>query len=263
MNVYISPLNPINFTDKNDEKSGELERSYVQQFVSGDIITLQVLTTTELIRFQIGEKIFASIRKTVDGKIINYNNIETSELPSNELLEVKIIAFSSNETKTYTATNLIEIVPPYDNLKLIEYTNNSNISAFDTYFDGFKFSLRLPVGFKSTSIKNRLASETFRNQNQELKILYSAPYQTQTLIIGDSMGVPTWMAKLFNSIFCLSDITIDGEKYVRSDDSVPEKVGGIEGYPLHIYQMEVEKVNKNIEIEISNINEDFNEDFQQ
>lgn len=265
MDLYISPLNPINFTHKTDENSGELQRSYVQQFIAGDVIKLQVVGKKNIfVNFVIGG---LAVRANVingDDYNIYWHKLNTNSYNKNELLDVRIVVVDNGVTEVYYSTNYIEIVEECDSLKLVEYGNSSNITAFNTYFgDGFPFSLRVPVGFKSTSIKNRIENETFRNQNQELKMLYSAPYTTKTMIIGDGLGVPTWMGTLFNSIFCLSDVTIDGVKYVRSDDSVPEMQGGIDGYPLHIYTMEVEQVETKPTTEVKTINEDFGEEFSE
>lgn len=263
MNIYFSPLNTINFTEKPDENSGELSRMYVQQFIHGDLISLQVASEENIsVRFNIKNTTYPTQSKELGGIIIYYVNISTSNLPKDELLTIKCIIVKDGNITTLNGANMIELVENCEELKLIQYTNNSNISPFNTFFDGFKFSLRLPVGFKSSSLKNRLVNETFRNQNQELKLLYSYPYETKTLIIGDGLGVPNYMARLINSIFCLSDVTIDGIKYVRSDDSVPEKTGGIDGYPLHIYQMEVEEIKGSTDINIENISKEFNEDFE-
>lgn len=265
MDLYISPLNPINFTHKTDENSGELQRSYVQQYIYGDLITLQVICKKGVIvNFVIGGNTGRANVIAGDEYNIYWQKFSTTPFNKNELLDVKIITIDNGVTDIYYSTNYIEIVEECDSLKLVEYGNSSNITAFNTYFgNGFTFSLRVPVGFKSTSIKNRIENETFRNQNQELKMLYSAPYTTKTMIIGDGLGVPTWMGTLFNSIFCLSDVTIDGVKYVRSDDSVPEMQGGIDGYPLHIYTMEVEQVETKPTTEVKTINEDFGEEFSE
>lgn len=265
MDLYISPLNPINFTHKTDENSGELQRSYVQQFIAGDVIKLQVVGKKNIfVNFVIGKLAVRANVISGDDYNIYWHKLNTNSYNKNELLDVRIVAIDNGVTEVYYSTNYIEIVEECDSLILVEYGNSSNITAFNTYFgDGFTFSLRVPVGFKSTSIKNRIENETFRNQNQELKMLYSAPYTTKTMIIGDGLGVPTWMGTLFNSIFCLSDVTIDGVKYVRSDDSVPEMQGGIDGYPLHIYTMEVEQVGTKPTTEVKTINEDFGEEFSE
>lgn len=265
MDLYISPLNPINFTHKTDENSGELQRSYVQQFIAGDVIKLQVVGKKNInVVFVIDGLAVSAMVITGDDYNIYWHKLGTNSYSKNKLLDVRIVVIDNGVTDIYYSTNYIEIVEECDSLKLVEYGNSSNITAFNTYFgNGFTFSLRVPVGFKSTSIKNRIENETFRNQNQELKMLYSAPYTTKTMIIGDGLGVPTWMGTLFNSIFCLSDVTIDGVKYVRSDDSVPEMQGGIDGYPLHIYTMEVEQVETKPTTEVKTINEDFGEEFSE
>lgn len=269
MNISLSPLNPISFNKKPDENSGEYQRIYVQQFLASDTIVLQLIGESGLkVIASIGDSSFIFVERKINNEAYSiYDlNIYARAIPKNELLDVVITAqFTPQQYIRFFSQDYIEIVEDCSSLKLIEYSNSSNISAFNTFFDNgnIKFQLRIPCGYKSTSVNQRLVSETFRNQNQELINLYSFPYQTKTLIIGDGLGVPNWMATLINYIFCLSDVTIDGEMVVRSDDSVPEIQGGIDGYPLHVYNMTVENRYKNLSFEIANINyeDDFSYDY--
>lgn len=266
MNIYLSPLNPIKFVQKTEEKSGELERSYIQQFVVGDIISISILGNANTKATCIIEDMVLPFAPYASGNTKFYVlSINTSTLPKDKILSFELEIFDSGteEYATFESTDFVEIVDECEELKKITYKGDSNVNQFNTYFGyGLEYTLRLPVGFKSTSIQNRLSAETFRNQNQELKLLYSAPYETQTLIIGNGLGVPTWMATLINYIFCLSDVTINGEKYIRSEESVPEVVGGIEGYPLHVYNMSVERIQGAYKVVFGDFNNDFNEDYR-
>ena len=62
-----------------------------------------------------------------------------------------------------------------------------------------------------------------------------------TLTIGDNEGVPFEMARLINNIFCLSEVRINGVRYVRSESSVPERQVIAERYPLFDYTFNVER----------------------
>lgn len=270
MNIHLSQLNPLNFTEVKDNHSGELQREYVQQFFPQDYIRLQVIGSADLeVMCQVANITFSfrDIRQ-FNTDLWSYNvTISADLLPKYELigLTLRILDTNTNEYVILNSQSYIEVVDECESLKLIEYTNKGNISAFSTFFDegNIKFQLRLPLGYKSTSYADRLVSETFRNQNQEIRHLYAYPYQTKTLIIGDGLGIPYWMAKLINYIFCLSDVSIGNEKVVRSDDSVPERQGGMDGYPLHIYNMVVERQDSQLSynIELGDFNNDFSNDF--
>lgn len=266
MNIQASPLNPINFTEVADVNSGELQREYVQQFKSGDRITLQFIGQSGLTVIALvgGEPISTGSSWLVGNETVYLLYIETSTLPQGELLSVVVRATDTENYALFYSKSYIEVLEECDSA-LVEYTNDSNVTAFNTYFNNgnIKFQIRIPMGFKSTSYNERVVSETFRNQRQELRHLYAFPYETKTLIIGSGLGVPHWIAKLVNFIFCLSSVTVDGEKLIRSEDSVPERQGGIDGYPLHVYNITVESHDDRLDYEFSlgDFNNDFNYDF--
>lgn len=110
---------------------------------------------------------------------------------------------------------------------LIEYTHKDNNSVFDNIFwngsTQFVFRTRLVGGFKPSGVNIEIDNEQFTNQKQEVVELYSVPYITKTLYIGDVDGVPYYIAEHLNKILCLSDVKINGEKYVREGNAKPEK----------------------------------------
>lgn len=110
---------------------------------------------------------------------------------------------------------------------LIEYTHKDNNSVFDNIFwngtSQFTFKMRMPGGFKPSGVNLEVDNEQFVNQKQEIVELYSIPYTTRTLYLGDSNGVPYYMAEHLNKVLCLSDVKINGEWFVREGNSKPEK----------------------------------------
>lgn len=264
MSIFLSPLNPINFNNTTDEKSGELQREYIQQFSRQDTIVLQFIGEEQMQARLIIGVFSTTFEKQTNGLTTIFTaSVKASDLPFNTLMDVQIQVSQWNTVEYYNSEGFIEIAE-CENTKLITYKHETSINPFNTFFSGdMSFQLRLPMGFNSNSIKERLASETFRNQNQKLQILYSYPYQSKTLILGDGLGIPTWMATLINRIFSLSHVLIDGIRYVRGDDSVPEPQGGIDGYPFHVYTMTVENYSEydNVIIALGDFNNDFNNDF--
>lgn len=267
MEAYLSPLCPINFADSEDTHNGELERVYIQQFVKGDCINLQLVGEYDITVYaNIGSITVNSTIHPINDDVCAYNiSIDTTLLDTFCLYNIEVHA-NKVEYRTFTAKTLIEIVDDCQNLKLIEYYDKQNITPFNTYFnsnglDILRFYLRLPVGYKSTSYTEQIESETFRNQNQELKMLYAYPYRQKSLIIGCGLGVPTWVGRLLNYIFCLSNVSIEGERVVRSGDAVPERQDGLTDYPLHIYNMTVESYENIIYPQYDYKNGDYNNDF--
>lgn len=268
MELYLSPLCPINFAEREDTNSGELERVYIQQFIKGDKINLQLVGEYDVNVFaKIGDITFAATSIAINDIEAAYNiSIDTEQLNTFTLYRIEVYA-DKTETRTYIAQNYVEIVEDCENLKLIKYYDEQNITPFKTYFkdnNGFEilhFYLRLPVGYKSTSYTEQIATETFRNQNQELRVLYAHPYRQQKLIIGDGMGLPIWMGRLINYIFCLSNIYIDNVRVVRSGEATPERQDGMTDYPLHIYNMTIENYDNIIYPRYDNKNGDYSNDF--
>ena len=122
---------------------------------------------------------------------------------------------------------------------LIEYSHKDNNSVFDNIFwlDKTKqvFRFRVNGGFKPSGVTLGVDNEQFVNQKQEIVELYSIPYTTKTLTIGDNNGVPYYIAEFINKILCLSDVRIDGERYVREGNAVPEKAETLGGKELFIW----------------------------
>lgn len=110
---------------------------------------------------------------------------------------------------------------------LVEYSHKDNNSVFDNIFwvgdTQLTFKMRLPGGFKPSGVSMEVDNEQFVNQKQEIVELYSIPYTTRSLIIGDNEGVPYYIAEHINKVLCLSKMLIDGEGYVREGNSKPEK----------------------------------------
>lgn len=122
---------------------------------------------------------------------------------------------------------------------LIEYTHKDNNSVFDNIFwngeEQFTFKFRVIGGFKPSGVSIEIDNEQFVNQKQEIVELYAIPYITKTFSIGNSNGVPYYVAELINKILCLSDVRINGESYVREGNSKPEVAEAISRKELFMY----------------------------
>lgn len=124
---------------------------------------------------------------------------------------------------------------------LIEYSHKDNNSPFDNIFwnesSQFTFKMRIPGGFKPSGVSMEVDNEQFVNQRQEIVDLYAIPYTTWTFYMGDSNGIPYYIAELLNKVFCLSDVSIGGMKFVREGNSKPEKTETLGKKELFMWSM--------------------------
>lgn len=133
------------------------------------------------------------------------------------------------------------------NTILLNYTHRKN--EYDSMFlnsDGTLkvFNYRVEGGFYPGDKTQALFNEMFRDQRNSPFQLSAAAYEIATLTIGTKKGVPQWVAGKVNSIFCLSDVMIDGRPAVRNESSIPELVTVGDYYPLYVFKLNVELSNE-------------------
>lgn len=153
---------------------------------------------------------------------------------------------------------------------LIEYGGTRNDTPMNAMFvvNGARvpFLLRLPAGFKPQGWSGSVEAETYRTQRQELRVLYSAPYEKWTFTVGTAAGLPVEYLQMLNNILSCEYVYINGVRWCRSEGSVPEKQLAMAGaqmftasvtlerqqslddYPLEVYQNE-------------EYNDDYNNDY--
>lgn len=78
----------------------------------------------------------------------------------------------------------------------------------------------------------------YEDQVLNLVELSAFPYDQFKLQIGGSYGVPNWVAKRLNMIFCNDTVLIDGRQYVKADGAKLEP-NRIERYPMSGWTMDI------------------------
>lgn len=158
-------------------------------------------------------------------------------------------------SQDFEITRLVENDPEWVR---IEYGGTRNDTPMNAMFvvNGARvpFLLRLPAGFKPQGWSGSVEAETYRTQRQELRVLYSAPYEKWTLTIGTAAGIPVEYLQMLNNILSCEYVYINGVRWCRSEGSVPEKqlvMAGaqmftasvvlekqptLDNYPLEVYQ---------------------------
>lgn len=128
---------------------------------------------------------------------------------------------------------------------LIEYSSSDNDTPLDNMFiiGGVRkvFRLRIEGGFKPQGYTPSVAQETWRTQRQELRQLYSAPYDKWTLTIGRAQGVPVEYIRMINAILSCDMVYINGQRWCRSEGSVPEKQLTMQGAQMFTASVDMER----------------------
>lgn len=248
--LYISKYSSLTFNTF-APKSFERQVTYFQRFKTNEVISVQVIS---------------SPRTDYILEIYNCKGIKVKEATLNRIIigsdsacfmftfTIYSVDFSA---WNYTAkliqvgnatpiaiSNPFVITNEVEDTVLLNYTNSVN--NYDSIFNNngthLSFNFRMDGGFLSDSSKLNVENEFRRNQSQELDSLYSMPYKKESLTIGNSQGVPSWVADKVNCIFALDNVLIDGIEYIRSESEIPESSGSLaDYYPFYIYKMNVER----------------------
>ena len=124
---------------------------------------------------------------------------------------------------------------------LIEYSHKDNNSVFNNIFwmgeKQITFKLRIAGGFKPSGVSIEVDNEQFVNQRQEIVELYAIPYTTRVLSIGDTNGIPYYVAEMINKALCLSSFKVNEEYFVREGNSKPDVVEAIGKKELFMYSV--------------------------
>lgn len=168
------------------------------------------------------------------------------------------------ESQVFEVTRLVETDPEWVR---IEYGGASNDTPMNARFvvDGVRvpFLLRLPAGFKPQGWDGSVEVETYRTQRQELRVLYSAPYGKETLTVGNAAGLPVEYVQLLNNILSCEYVYINGERYCRSEGSVPEKQLVMAGAQMFTASVVLEKQPTlyNYPLDVYQNGDEYNDDY--
>lgn len=231
--VKIGDVCPLFFNPIKDKFGIEVD--YIQKFYTSDKIHLQIFSNAD-------ESVSATLVDLINGAsssiaLSKYNqNIEIvmhyavlTGLPDGEY-KIGVNGIFSEPFCVSSSSELLE------RTTLIKYSHKDNNSVFNNVFwlNGAQllFDWRVEAGFKLNGYSPKLDNEQYRNQWQEIKNLYSVPYDSYVLTIGDACGVPYWYGRHLNRILCLSTFIVKDTGFVRSENSVPEMSQVIEDSQL-------------------------------
>lgn len=221
--IKIGDICPLFFSPVKDKYAIDVD--YIQRFHTTDKILLQIFADG-------GEVASASLNDLIKG---TSSNIQFQTYEVNASVMMYYVVFTSLPDSVYSITFERKESEPFEvcsdsnileETALIRYSHKDNNSAFDNIFwigdTQQVFEWRVEAGFKPAGYSAKIDNEQYRNQRQEIEELYAVPYDSYVLTIGNSCGVPYWFGRHLNRILCVSMFDVNGERYVRSENSVPE-----------------------------------------
>lgn len=242
--IHISKFSTLNFEPENI-KSWEDQVRYCQKIGISDPIYIQfVAEKTNTYSYGIINSLGTIVKSglfaiTSIDSAYNVLEVEIKDLPI-AIYQLQIYDTTSGNLLV-AQSSTFGIIEDVSNSVLLTYTNKTN--DFDTVFISTSvriFNLRIEGGIMNDGKQYLVEGSSFRNQYQEMQQLFQMPYKTSIFTIGSAFGVPDWVAEKINLIFCLTNVYIDYQKYVRSEKSVPERALIEEGYPFSNFKLVVE-----------------------
>lgn len=270
MKLRIAQCTPLVFSSVRDPLATSMQ--YTQRFSIYDTITVQSV---------------ASFPNNVNAWLYKYNPNGDELISMTTCTKVNFGDGRHGNTVSYTAldegfyrvlltsvytdiigTEFFQVCRPTElrDMLFFEYSNDGN-SAMDNIFSigGTRKTLqfRIEGGIKPSGWTGNVAQETWRTQRQELRVLYSMPYDKWTLTIGAAAGVPVEYIRIVNNILSCNIVYINGRRWCRSEGSVPEKQLTMTGAQMFTATVEVEPQDSldNYPLELYQVGDEFNNDY--
>ena len=253
--VKIGDVCPLFFNPIKDKF--EIEVDYIPKFYTSDNIHLQIFANA-------GENVSATLIDLIND-ISTSISLSTYNQNSEVVMHYAILTGLPDSDYKVNVNGLLSepfCVSSFSDLlertSLIRYSHKDNNSVFNNIFwigdTQIIFDWRVEAGFKPNGYTPKLENEQYRNQWQEIKNLYSIPYDSYVFTIGDACGVPYWYGRHLNRILCLSEFTIEHTSFVRSENSVPEMSQVIEDSQLFNLSITLEPQENSIDGEGRSLN---------
>lgn len=258
--LYISKANPVTFyqvgvppvAGKNlihlDEDwfsaqihSWEQEIKYFQKWQKTDTITLQVRSEYSSIRLDLIDCQGAVVKTenfvlkptSIVGQLWSTYEVNMQLADVDEGLYYLLL--------TVVGTTLQFLSEPQDIALLHEETLLYSYKHSTNNLDVI-FATGVQMGFRAETIIADYApgnvQTVYEDQTLNLVELSATPFDTFKLKLGGSYGVPPWVAKKVNIIFCNDSVLLDGMQYVRADGAKLEP-NRAEFYPMAGWSMDI------------------------
>jgi len=257
--LKVADICPLAFNPIKDKFARD--HCYIQKFYTTDKILIQLIRdggvvmfpTAQLNNLSTGTSTSISFSHSSINSYTNLFYVNISGL-SDGIYSISIsgisindVFYSSVESEPFEVSSNSNLLNETVLLRCSHYDNNSTVDNIWWIGNTQQFiSFRIEAGFKPSGITQNVDNEFFRDQNQSITQLYAVPYETLSLSIGNASGVPYWVGRLINRMLCVSYFEVEGVKYVRSENSIPEATLVNETGQLFWYTQSLELSNNDI-----------------
>lgn len=223
----------------------EQEISYYQKWQLTDTITLQVLSEFSTQRVDLIDcsgtvvKTETFVKKTTSivGQLWQVFEANMQLADVEEGVYYLLITVGNNILQFISEPQDIALL--HEGTILHAYKNSVNDYGV-IYATGVQFSFRAEATINDYSPGVVMAM--FQDQTRNNVVLSAIPFDGFKYRLGASYGVPAWVAKKVNMIFCHDFVQLDGFQYVRAEGAKLES-NRTERYPMAGWSMDIEPGN--------------------
>lgn len=259
--IFTSDLNPLHFNRYNYQLPAKYQHKemyddhfqnrtedflsqpyYLQKFQKTENIAVQCVTnglSTPNVEVYNGEGILVSSTPMVVTAVaaVQFPNVLWNySIPTSGLDDGIYFVVISAGGVPMRISEYIHVAESHPKTILWEYSHTTNKA--NTYWTDFPAKIRV----EATMLPWKPDSEfqSYTDELADFEVLDGIPSLKRTLVIGNTYGVPDWMAMKMNKILLLNRVYGDGVRYSRTPDSkfVAKE---IQGHPMNIYRVDIAK----------------------
>lgn len=221
----------------------EQKISYFQPWQQTDVVRLQVKANFDPIRLDLIDCMGAVVKTddfvmkptAIFGQPWKVYEVEMQLADVEEGIYYFLISAGFGEDVLQFLSEPIDIKLKHPDTLLYSYKNSRN-NLDVVYGAGIQFGFRCEtiIGDYQPGVK----SSVYEDQVLNLVELSAYPYDQFKLKVGGSYGVPNWVAKKVNMIFCNDFVLLDGRQYVASEGTKLEP-NRADRYPMTGWTMDI------------------------
>jgi hypothetical protein len=148
------------------------------------------------------------------------------------------ILVSSGETTELTSVPLCLREKQAETVA-ITASNTDNVQDIP-FEEGITFFYRIQGGFYDKSLNPKSDDTSYQNEDADFVLLSSVPYESYTLNIGGTGGIPDYVQRIFNRVFSLDTLLLNGVSFTKFEGAEWSPIEEDE-YDWRSWELEVAK----------------------